>query len=81
MPTSLIALVQDSLKHLTISSVVVAILAIYYQGESTKWEERQKLDEKRWQQLFEQYAADQKSALETIRTCCRERGVQYLESR
>ena len=66
----------DALKQLGISAVLLAILFYYYQGESAKWQERQKTDEVRWQQLFAKYTDDQKQSLESIRECCRERNAQ-----
>jgi LPS O-antigen subunit length determinant protein (WzzB/FepE family) len=77
MPTSFWG---DALKQLGIGAVLAAILIVYYQGESAKWEERQKIDEARWQQLFQQYTQDQSRALETIRACCQERNA-ILETR
>lgn len=61
---------KETFKQLGISTVLVIILLVYYSGENSKWEHMQAEDSKRWQQLFDKYTTDQKTALETISACC-----------
>ncbi len=60
----------DMLKQLGISAVFAALLILYNNQENQKWQEQTINDQKRWEQLFEKYSADQERSLEVIRACC-----------
>lgn len=71
-------LAAKSFGKLGVGAVLAVILILYYQAESRRWDERMRVDEARWQELFKQYQAGTADALKTIEVCCHDR-LQRLE--
>lgn len=70
---------SDAIKQLGISAVLCAMLFLYAQSESKRWDERMQVDETRWQKLFDQSQQSAKDALNTIQVCCHERLLKLEE--
>jgi len=68
-----------TLGQLGVGAVLAVLLLLYYQSESRRWDERQAADEKRWEQLFNQYRADAQDARQTIEACCHDRLLKLEE--
>jgi hypothetical protein len=71
-------LVVKSFGKMGVGAVLAIILILYYQAESRRWDERMRVDEARWQELFKQYQAGTADAMKTIEACCQDR-LQRLE--
>ena len=70
--------IAKSLGQLGVGAVLAALLLLYYQAESRRWDERMRSDEKRWEALFQQYKEGTSEALKAIEVCCHDR-LEKLE--
>ena len=70
-----------ALRQFGIGIVFAVMLVIFYTHEENKAEVNQDLEQKRWEQLFQQYVTDNQRSLDAIKTCCYETQEKIAASR
>ncbi|MFA6688863.1 MAG: hypothetical protein WCS18_05225 [Sphaerochaetaceae bacterium] len=69
-----------ALKQLGVGIVFAVMLVIFYTHEQNKWDANAETEQKRWEQLFQQYVDDNKRSLDAIKACCYETQERLIKS-